>query len=554
MKHSLHFTFLLLFTSLYLLTRPVQAQVPAFDWADGGNAPTTYQEQAQARGVTTDAEGNTYVTGTFRDNLTLGSTTLTAVSDYDVYVASLDAAGHYRWAVQAGGNDVDISNDIALDASGNVYVTGYFESSSAQFGQLALPNTSYGASLFVAKLTSNGTWLQASVAGGPNDTFTVSTALAVDGAGNVCVTGGFRGAIAFGNQTITSYGGYNGFVARLDPTGTWQWAIVGGSEAYDFGYGITMDGSSNAYVIGSFTGQRARFGSTTLINAGFSGTDDIFVAKVDAAGGWQWAVRSGGGASEAGQGIVVDQVGNTYITGNTAGTRASFGPITLTKKDSSSDLFVAKLDAGGRWQWVSTGGSTGIDSGTGIALDATGYLLVTGAITGPTATFGQLPMLASVGGTDMVVAQLDGNGSWQWAVAGGGPGDDYAADIASTTNGSARIAGSFEGPSCTFGSTKMTGGAKYYDYFADRSFVASVSDLTQHATDGLTLWPNPSAGTVWATGLEPGQLVQVFDAVGRLVTSNARPAYEASGLILPSLSAGIYLVRCGTQTRRLIIK
>jgi hypothetical protein len=70
-------------------------------------------------------------------------------------------------------------------------------------------------------------------------------------------------------------------------------------------------------------------------------------------------------------------------------------------------------------------------------------------------------------------------------------------------------------------------------------------------SQAFTLWPNPSRGTVWATGLAPDQLVQVYDAVGRLVASNVRGASQASGLALPPLRPGLYFVRAGTQTRRL---
>ena len=116
---------------------------PLFDWAAGADAPSTYDEQAQNRGIATDAAGNSYVTRIFRNTLTLGSTTLTAVGDYDVYVASLDATGHYRWAVQAGGNAWSISSTVAFDASG----TG----------------------VIVAQLDATGSWRWALCGGGPGN-------------------------------------------------------------------------------------------------------------------------------------------------------------------------------------------------------------------------------------------------------------------------------------------------------------------------------------------------------------------------------------------------
>ncbi|UOQ76893.1 SBBP repeat-containing protein [Hymenobacter sp. 5516J-16] len=541
--------------ALLLLSGPGQAQIPAFTWATGGEKPTSFGQQVQAHGIATDRAGNTVVVGSFRQTLTLGSTTLTAAGDYDIFVALLDAAGTYQWAVRAGGRDEDMATGVALDAAGNIYLTGNTKSYESNFGALQVQNPSYGIHLFVAKLSPTGQWLRVNHTSGKNtNNFIFGTALAVDGAGNAYVTGGLRVHDAmFGSLSVHNEGLYNAFVAKLNAAGTWEWAVTeGGTGGYDFGQGIGLDASGNVYVTGTFEGNEARFGSQILRRGNWRSS--LFAAKLNSQGQWQWATAGGGAAQTRGNGLAVEPDGTVYLAGMVAGKQASVGSTSLPKDDTNPDLLVAKLNPNGAWQWAVRGGGPETDTGNGIALDAAGNVLVTGSFSGTQVAFGQLPLLSAAGKTDVVVAQLTSQGAWRWASGGGGSGTDLGLAVASSATGTVQVAGTFQGPDLTLGSTTLFGGATYYEYFADRFFVTTMLDLALPAPSELTLWPNPSRGTVWATGLEANQPVQVFDATGRLVAANARPAYEVEGLYLPTLKPGIYLVRCGKQTRRLTIE
>ncbi len=536
---------LLIFTS--------RAQVPSVTWANGGGAPrAAYSRQAQGSSIVADAAGNTYVTGSFRDTLALGAIRLVSAGDYDVYVAKLNAAGEYQWAAQATGIADDTGNGIALDNAGNVYVVCSATSADISFGPYKLTNPGYGAALYVAKLSPMGTWQRATQAGSPSYDFsnTIGTALAIDATGAVYVTGGLTSRVQFGTTTLTS-GGYGVFVAKLSPAGTWQWATLAGGS-YDFGHAIALDQAGTPYITGSFESYQPTFGNFRLTNNGFS---NIFVAKLTAAGAWQWVAQAGGRYRDSGNGIAVDPAGNAYVTGGITSNALRFGTSALTKADYSSDLFVAKLDAAGTWQWAALGGGAGMDYGADILLQGDN-LTVAGALGGPTARFGALPPVAVSGESDAGVVQLDTRGQWRWALAAGGAGSEAAAGLAAGPQGELRIIGSFQGKSATFGTTTLVGGASIDgkgSYYADAQFVLAVADLAQRSLAGLTLWPNPSQSTVYATGLEAGQPVQVFDSRGRLVAADARPAYEAQGLALPQLAAGLYILRCGSQTQKFII-
>ena len=226
--------------------------------------------------------------------------------------------------------------------------------------------------------------------------------ISVDANGNSYVTGCFKETATFGAFTLTSSGGYDVFVAKLDADGNWQWAKQAGGSGNNYGYGISVDANGNSYVTGRFEGT-ATFGADTLTSSGFL---DVFVAKLDADGNWQWAKQAGGSNNDMGYSISVDANGNSYVTGIFQGT-ATFGAFTLTSSGSYIyDVFVAKLDTGGNWQWVKQAGGGSNDYGYSISVDANGNSYVTGQFK-ETATFGSYSLTSS-GGQDIFVAKLAG--------------------------------------------------------------------------------------------------------------------------------------------------
>jgi hypothetical protein len=390
-------------TGLFLFIQGVHSQNHEFDWARQAGGPGG----DLGASVAVDGSGNCVVTGWFSGTAVFGPTTLTSAGDLDIFIVKIDHSGNFLWAKRAGGPGADRGQGIAVDGSGNVFVTGAF-SGTAAFG--STPLTSAGdQDVFVVKLSASGNFLWAGRAGGPY--LENGQGIAVDGSGNAIIIGNFYGGILVGSTALTStHAGDAGFsldifIAKLDASGNFLWARQAGGPKEDFGLGIAVDGSGNALVTGNFSGI-ATFGSTTLL--GFGGASDIFVSKLDPSGNFVWAIRAGGFDSDGGFRIAADGPGNAYVTGFFDGT-TTIGSTSLTGI-RINDMFIAKLNASGTFVWAKRAGGSNDTDSQGIAIDASGNVFVTGYFM--TATTLGSTSFNSAGSSDVFIAKLDASGTF----------------------------------------------------------------------------------------------------------------------------------------------
>ncbi|MFO8145372.1 MAG: SBBP repeat-containing protein [Candidatus Syntrophosphaera sp.] len=446
----------------------IQAQNPEWLWAVQAGG-TGYNE---GQSIAVDSQGNQYVSGKFQGIASFGAHTIYSSGNYDIFAAKLDPDGNWLWAVKAGGTASDAGTGIAVDASGNAYLTGFFYG-TAGFGGYTL-TSSGNYDIFAAKLDPNGNWLWAVKAGGTsNDN---GEGIAVDGSGNAFLTGEFQNTATFGAHTIASSGDQDIFAAKLDPNGNWLWAVKAGGTSNDFGYGIAMDGSGNAFLTGGFQ-VTASFGGYNLTS---SGVQDIFAAKLDTNGNWLWAVQAGGASNDNGYGIAMDGSGNAWLTGAYYGT-ASFGPYTFTSS-GGFDIFAARLDTNGNWLWAASAGGISNDNGYGIAVDGSGNAWLTGVYYG-TANFGSHTITSS-GSYDIFAAKLDPNGNWLWAIKAGGASNDYGYGIAVDGADNAYFTGYFYG-TAGFGPFTLTASGNF-DIFAAKLEQPTLTALfNADATQGM---------------------------------------------------------------------
>lgn len=279
----------------------VMAQVPCLEFrsAGGGNSERVV-------GIAVDADGATYLTGTFTDNMTLGDGLLTG-AEYSHFVAKVDAAEHLVWWHVFSTDMWSGPQAMALDGLGGLLITGDFQD-GLDFGDFVLSHPG-STDLFVAKLnTANGNciWLRQGEAIG----YTHVRHLAVAANGDVHVGGGFWGYCTFGTTVLHCTGTMSPFVAVYDTDGTARWArqVVDGMGGTITG--VAPDPTGGTFAVGSF-GSTADFGDGIALTTAQTST---FLAKYDNAGHVSWARKhwpsTTGGAFRA---VACNASGEPYV-------------------------------------------------------------------------------------------------------------------------------------------------------------------------------------------------------------------------------------------------
>jgi len=229
--------------------------------------------------ISTDASKNVLVTGYFQGAAAFGNDSIFGHGNVDVFIAKYDTYGNNIWAKSAigPGYDWNFGSGIAVDASNNIYITGYFQNSIV-FGNDALGNSGQW-SIFTAKYDSSGNALWGRSPGGTNNDY--GNSISADSNGHIFVTGYFSSSyLNFGGIPVLNANvGYDDiFVVEYDAGGNSVWATGIGSTDNEFGMGICASGGNNVYVTGYIGSYAVSFGNTTLIN---NGSYDVFIAKLD---------------------------------------------------------------------------------------------------------------------------------------------------------------------------------------------------------------------------------------------------------------------------------
>ena len=326
------------------------------------------------------------------------------------------------------------------------------------------------------------------------DNYSYVAATAVDGAGNVYLTGAFRNSVMLGGTTLTSFGSFDVFVAKFNPASNqFVWAQRAGGTGNDLPAALAVSGTS-VYVAGYFTSSTAGFGVTNLTNVGPTNTADVFVAKLTEAGNtgsFTWAQRAGGTDNDQAAALAVSGT-SVYVAGYFASPAAGFGPANLNNAGPSNtaDVFVAEItEAGstGSFAWAQQAGGTDNDYAAALAVNGTSVYMA-GSFQSPTAGFGLTTLVKMGVVANIFVAKLTnaGNtGNFDWAQRAEGTNEDRATALV-VSGTSVYVAGSFNSPTAGFGTTNLTN-AGNTDVF--------VAKLTDAGNTGNFVWAQQAGGT-----------------------------------------------------------
>ena len=390
----------------------------------------------------------------------------------------------HQWSRGFGGTSSDYGYAVGTDGSGNVYVAGYFYYSINLGGSTLTSKGSYD--VFVASFTPGGNHRWSKSFGGSSSDYLYD--LAVDGAGNVTITGGFYNSINFGGSTIYSKGSQDIFVASFTSGGKHRWSRGFGDISSDYGYGVDTDAAGNVAVTGYFYGSSSssypgvNFGGGTLKS---NGSYDIFVASFTPAGLHRWSKNFGGSSSDYGYDVAADSAGNVHVTGYFYNS-VNFGGGAITSK-GGGDIFLASFSSAGLHRWSKGFGDLSSDYGYGVAVDLSGNVYITGYFYGSSSSsyqginFGG-GLLKSTSYGDVFLASFTSAGLHRWSKAWGGSSYDYSYGIAAGPKGNVYITGAaYSG--IDFGGGTLNNNGSYDIY------VASFSSA------GVYRWSRSHGGT-----------------------------------------------------------
>ena len=448
------------------------ARAGVLDWG----IPIGTQPSPSAPGTTTvkaviaTDDGGAIVAGSFTGNVAFAPDAVHDGTPGSGFVARYRRDQRLVWVqvlrADALGSDDGhlVVADIAALAADEIVVAGWFDGRLAVLRDTPAIDSSSAGGLdaFVARLASDGSVRWAKRAGGPGDDIARGVAVGTDAAGapSIALTGAIVDGAVFGRgeagETRAAVGAGPVFAARMDGEGTLAWARFAGGGVPGQGYGVAHDGSGAVAITGYVNGLAAFGDDVNGVPVTIDPTvGRAFVARWQVGGRLLWAVPIGGEAGE-GDALTVVVGGAIVATGLFQG-QARFGvgasaPTLVADSPGREGCYLVGLASTGATMWARRVAGIGVRPWR-LRAAPDGDLLMAGSFGGGVVVDpdGAAPLtIFGSGSTDALFVGLAADGALRWASAGGGPGDEQGADVASARDGSTWAVGTYHGPA-TFG-------------------------------------------------------------------------------------------------------
>lgn len=422
-----------------------------------------------ALAVTTDVNGNTYVTGSYSGTLTLGGKKADVMNaNKAMFVAKLLADGTTQWVRGFAAAKIGIPDPlasgrgVAVDAQGNVYVVGDFTGQVAfggGAGSLTCAGTFFG-DIFLLKLDGSGNTVAVRQIGDPlattpNNGGSTQTARAIaikatPAGERIAIVGDSQGTLDIGGGKTAQGGGVpSAFLATFNNMLQPQVLAQFGSGTVDQStHAVAFDKNSDILITGNTQGLISFPGGPMLTAAG---TQAAFVAKIKGDGtGTVWA-KLYGSSTAGGEGVATSAAGDVFVAGDHQGD-IDFGGGVLGNK-FGANVYVARLDGDGNHIWSHTYGDATSQHVNGLAVDAMGRAVLAGQYSGMIDFGGGA--LTTAGNDDIFVAKLDTHGCQVWSKSFGDPMLQAATAMAQDAAGNTVLTGNIQGV-VPFGATTLT--------------------------------------------------------------------------------------------------
>lgn len=367
---------------------------------------------------------------------------------FGIYAVANAQAPEWDLAKSGGGIADEWANDIATDAAGNIYVTGFYQSDQLTLGSTTLVQTNGGAIDFLlVKFDPAGDVLWARSASGAHQD--EGTHVCVDVNGNVYVSGyTYSSSITFGTTVLQKPVGEGAmFVVKYDASGNLLWARIQAMDDLGIFTPIAVDAQENVYVFGTFYRDSLPIGSTTLYSSDGLASD-VFMVKYDVSGNIVWAHSLGAEGYESISDLGIDGSGNLYCAGSFQSDTLILGNDTLVN-NAGNNIFIAKYDNAGNVIWARDAEPSSYAWIGSICTDVSGNLFVAGGIDGVSLTLDATTLYATGGGS--FVAKMDASGNFLWIEQ-----VTEMDKISTDASGNLYGAGEFVTPTLSFGSITLT--------------------------------------------------------------------------------------------------
>ncbi|MGZ3943102.1 MAG: hypothetical protein ACXVOH_14215, partial [Bacteroidia bacterium] len=542
--------FLCLFWILTFFPFTISSQ--NWSWANGIHTPNT---EFISDVAVDPGSGNVVVVGTYTGSLNSYYPGTTLVGGG--LVAKYDPTGNLIWAFSIGDNADDGCNAVTIDASGNIYVTGFFQSAAEFKGTSILPyfisaNNPTGKEMFVAKYNSAGQVLWVRQGGGSQDD--EGYAVAVNST-QVFITGYFTNSASFsGIPSGSNQTNQNAFFISYDLSGNALWEADAGDGVATYGRGISAD-NTKIYIVGDFKGATLgiyKYNFIGVLDWTLANTnplkEDIFLLSLSVNGPFSWADSICSSGSDFGRDVMQNTAG-VFVTGSTSSnaTFPGYSSNPVAPGAQGLDFFVAKFDkTTGTTNWVSSEQGPDDEEGTSITSDTVNTFCVSGYFKS-NLSFSGGPTITSTGNEEIFVANYSTAG-FNWVKKAGANGKDIPHGISANSFGDVYIGGEYQ-KNAAFGSNILTADSPPNMFLAKIGCLPLAYDtiLSPPQTVCSTQIPNTLNGSL-PTGSAPPYTYLWQQSPNNSTWSSASGTNNTKNYSPPLLAANTYYRRLVSTT------
>lgn len=544
------------FLLVLLATACLTTIAQTFEWVKGIGGVGAEGQSIYSK---IDASGNIYSVGSFVGTLDFnpgaGVNIMTSLNgSTDIFILKLDPNGNFLWVKRIAGNNTEYAPALDIDAQGNLYLTGHFNSPEVDFdpgiGNYKL--YCFGdLDVFVLKLSPNGDFIWVKQIGGIYAEF--SNDITIDNLGNIYITGKYYLTTDFDPSSslyiLNSVNQYDIYILKLNPQGVLVWAKSMGGTYDDEGMSLTIDKFGNVYTTGTFNEtcdfdpSQEAYNLSNIVGSNYN-NKDVFISKVDSNGLFVWARSLGSISDDIGSKIIIDLNGNIVVSGRFSG-QTDFDPGIeqfMVGVAGFSDIFVVTLDSEGNYVWSTTIGGPCDDYVADLESDNNGNLYTIGTLCN-----------VSSSDYDVLTMKLDALGNFKWTGLVGSSNVDRGFSIETDSAGNIYTSGIFQNP-VDFdpgeGVSNLTAIGNF-DFFIQKLNPDNVSTQAPSTLPYMSLYPNPSNG-IYTLKSETQSAFSVIDLPGKTIVTGSVNAEEATQIDLSGFGNGMYFLRVGNQVLKLM--